>query len=100
MVKILITAVTPAGTRAELPFGHRALPDRTLTLGRAPQTLATQSPASRQRVEEEAEGGDLAVPGDDEIGSGVSRRLAGASRHPTDPSSHPRKDTAILPTAN
>src|SRR3954466_12900816 len=40
---------------------------------------------SRQLVKEEIDGGDLAVPGDDEIGSGVSRRLARAARHPTDP---------------
>src|SRR6266576_2139902 len=41
---------------------------------------------SRQLVKEEIDGGDLAVPGDDEIGSGVSRRLARAARHPTNPS--------------
>src|SRR5437879_4256395 len=40
---------------------------------------------SRQLVKEEIDGGDLAVPGDDEIGSGVSRRLARAARHPTNP---------------
>src|SRR4030095_6613927 len=40
---------------------------------------------SRQLVKEEIDGGDLAVPGDDEIGSGVSRRLARTARHPTDP---------------
>jgi hypothetical protein len=38
--------------------------------------------AARQRRDRS---GDLAVPGDDEIGSGVSRRLARAARHPTDP---------------
>src|SRR5215510_4332119 len=39
----------------------------------------------RKRVKEEIEGGNLAVPGDDEIGSGVSRRLARTARHPTNP---------------
>jgi hypothetical protein len=37
-----------------------------------------------ERVKEEVEGGDLAVPGDDEIGPGVSRRLAGAAGYPPD----------------
>src|SRR5689334_23924173 len=38
-------------------------------------------------VKEKIDVGNLAVPGDNEIGSGISRRLAGAARHPTDPSS-------------
>ncbi len=46
--------------------------------------VAAAASRSRQLVKEEIDGGDLAVPGDDEIGSGVSRRLARAARHPTD----------------
>jgi hypothetical protein len=40
---------------------------------------------SRKLVKEEIEGGNLAVPDDDEIGAGVSWRLAGGARHPPDP---------------
>jgi hypothetical protein len=47
--------------------------------------VAAAASRSRRLVKEEIDGGDLAVPGDDEIGSGVSRRLARAARHPTDP---------------
>jgi hypothetical protein len=36
-------------------------------------------------VKEEIDGGNLAVPDDYEIGSGVSWRLARAARHPPDP---------------
>jgi hypothetical protein len=36
-------------------------------------------------VKEEIDGGNFAVPDDYEIGSGVSRRLARAARHPPDP---------------
>lgn len=38
-------------------------------------------------VEEEVEGGDAAVADDDEVGSGVGRRLAGAARYPADAAS-------------
>jgi hypothetical protein len=38
--------------------------------------VAAAASRSRQLVKEEIAGGDLAVSGDDEIGSGVSRRLA------------------------
>jgi hypothetical protein len=38
--------------------------------------VAAAASRSRQLVKEEIDGGDLAVSGDDEIGSGVSRRLA------------------------
>src|SRR6266550_6349663 len=47
--------------------------------------VAASAPRSRQLVKEEIDGGDLAVPGDDEIGSGVSRRFARAARDPRDP---------------
>jgi hypothetical protein len=40
---------------------------------------------SRKLVKEEIDGGNLAVPDDYEIGSGVSWRLARAARHPPDP---------------
>src|ERR1700757_5052335 len=36
-------------------------------------------------VKEEIDGGNLAVPGHYEVGSGVAWRLAGATRHPPDP---------------
>jgi hypothetical protein len=49
------------------------------------RTFATAESKSRKFAEEKIDGGKLAVPGDDEIGSGVSRRLARAARHPTDP---------------
>lgn len=39
---------------------------------------------SRKLVKEEIDGGNLAVSGDYEIGSGVSRRLARGARHPPD----------------
>ena len=41
--------------------------------------------SSRKLVKEEIDGGNLAVPDDYEIGSGVSWRLARAARHPPDP---------------
>jgi DNA transformation protein and related proteins len=40
---------------------------------------------SRKLVKEEIDGGNPAVPDDNEIGSGVSGRLAGTARHPQDP---------------
>jgi hypothetical protein len=40
---------------------------------------------SRKLDKEEIDGGNLAVPDDYEIGSGVSCRLARAARHPPDP---------------
>ena len=49
------------------------------------RTFAAAASRSRKLVKEEIDGGNLAVPGDDEIGSGVSRRLARAARHPTNP---------------
>jgi len=39
---------------------------------------------SRKLVKEQIDGGNLAVPDDHEIGSGVSRRLARAAGNPTD----------------
>src|SRR5258708_33131797 len=36
-------------------------------------------------MEKEIDGGNPAVPGDEEISPGVGRRLAGATRHPPDP---------------
>src|SRR5580704_6013649 len=36
-------------------------------------------------IEKEIEGGNPAVPGDEEISPGVGWRLAGAARHPPDP---------------
>jgi hypothetical protein len=39
----------------------------------------------RKLVKKEINVGDLAIPGDDEIGSGDSQRLARAALHPTDP---------------
>src|SRR5215813_12787866 len=49
------------------------------------RTFATAASQSRKLVKEEIDGGNLAVPCDDEIGSGISRRLPGAARHPTNP---------------
>jgi hypothetical protein len=49
------------------------------------RTFAAAASRSRKLVKEEINGGNPAVPGDDEIGSGVSRRLGGAARHPTNP---------------
>ena len=49
------------------------------------RTFAAAASRSRKLVEEEINSGNLAVPGDDEIGSGVSRRLGRAARHPTNP---------------
>jgi hypothetical protein len=51
---------------------------------RGASNVAAVISSSRKRVKEEIEGGNLAVPDDDEIGSGVSRRLARAARHPPD----------------
>jgi len=44
-----------------------------------------QCRGSRKLVKEEIDGDDLAVPRDDEIGSGISGRLARGARHPPDP---------------
>src|SRR5258705_7983281 len=41
--------------------------------------------SSRELVKKHIEGGNFAVSGDDEIGSGVLRRLARRAGHPTDP---------------
>src|SRR5258705_5284735 len=41
--------------------------------------------SSGQLVEEEIDGGNPAVPGNDEIRSGISGRLARATRYPLDP---------------
>ena len=46
--------------------------------------VATMS-SSRKLVKKQIDGGNLAVPDDYEIGSGVSWRLARAARHPPDP---------------
>ena len=45
------------------------------------RTFVAASSRSRKLVKEEINGGNLAVLGDDEIGSGVSRRLGRAARH-------------------
>jgi hypothetical protein len=50
------------------------------------RTFAAAASKSWKLVKEKIDGRNLAVPGDDEIGSGVSRRLARAARHPADPS--------------
>ena len=49
--------------------------------------VAAAMSRSRKLVKEEIDGGDPAVPGDDKISSGDSRRLARAAFHPTDPPS-------------
>ena len=49
------------------------------------RTFGAEASRSQKFVKEEIDGGNLAVPGDDEIGSGVSRRLARAAGHPADP---------------
>ena len=51
------------------------------------RTLAAAASRSRKLVKEEINGGNLAVSGDDEIGSGVSRWFPRAARHPTNPTS-------------
>src|SRR5437588_6067275 len=63
-----------------LPLHWIAVADR-----RSLRTAKFAKSNSRKLVKEEIDGGDLAVPGDDEIGSGVSRRLARAARHPANP---------------
>src|SRR5262249_12547219 len=50
------------------------------------RTFAAAAYRSGKLVKEEIDGGNLGVPGDNEIGSGVRRRLARAARHPTNPS--------------
>jgi hypothetical protein len=49
------------------------------------RTLAAAVSKSRKFVKEKIDGGDLAAPGDYEIGSGVSRRLVKVARHPAEP---------------
>jgi hypothetical protein len=49
------------------------------------RTFAAAASRSRKLIKEEINGSNLAVSGDDEIGSGVSRRLGRAARHPTNP---------------
>src|SRR5271169_2834277 len=49
------------------------------------RTFAAAASRSRKLVKEEIDGRNLAVSRDDEIGSRVSRRLARAARHPTNP---------------
>src|SRR4029077_2488914 len=58
------------------------------SLSRAACLRSRRSPPRRsvwELVKEEIDGGNLAVPGDYEIGSGVTWRLARATRHPPDP---------------
>src|SRR5260221_3647264 len=50
-----------------------------------PMDVAAAISSSRKLVKKEIDGGNLALPDDYEIGSGVSRRLARAARHPPDP---------------
>jgi hypothetical protein len=45
----------------------------------------TAESSSGELVEKEINGGNLAIPGDDEIGRGVGRRLTRAARDPFDP---------------
>ena len=52
-------------------------------VGLAPLIVVMSS--SRKLVKEEIGRGNLAVPDDYEIGSGLSWRLARAARHPPDP---------------
>jgi len=47
--------------------------------------VAAVMSSSRKLVKEEIDGGNLAVPDDYEIGSGVGWRLARAARYPPDP---------------
>jgi hypothetical protein len=47
--------------------------------------VAAAMSSSRKLVKKEIDGGNLALPDDYEIGSGVSRRVARAARHPPDP---------------
>jgi len=47
----------------------------------------TTEPISGQLVEKKINGGNPAVPGDDEVRSGVGWRIARAARYPRDPSS-------------
>jgi hypothetical protein len=49
------------------------------------RTFAAAASKSWKLVKEKIDGGNLAIPGDDEIGSGVSRGLVKAARHPADP---------------
>jgi len=49
------------------------------------RTFAAAASRSPKLVKEKIDAGNPAVPGDDEIGSGVSRWLARAARHPTNP---------------
>src|SRR3954464_5440282 len=70
----------PSAPSAKVRRGRRSVP-----YWRQSGNVAAVASRSRQPVKEEIDGGDLAVPGDDDIGSGVSRRLARAARDPTDP---------------
>jgi hypothetical protein len=56
--------------------------------------VAAVMSSSKKLIKEEIDGGNLAVPDDYEIGSGVSWRLARAARHPTDPTTIAYPQTA------
>src|SRR5580704_14664192 len=46
---------------------------------------ALQGRGIARAIEKEIDGGNPAIPGDEEIGPGVGRRLARRTRHPPDP---------------
>ena len=64
----------------ENPFGATHVTEPTAVL-----VALQHASGSRQLVEEEINGGNPAVPGDDEIRSGVCWRIARAARYPWDP---------------
>src|SRR5580700_7651941 len=76
----------PAGGRTPNPPAAESF--AVASLSRAACLRSRRSPPRRsvwELVKEEIDGGNLAVPGDYEIGSGVTWRLARATRHPPDP---------------
>jgi len=66
-------------------FGGKADMMRTRSDVRSKRTFAGVASRSRKLVNEQINGGNPGLPGDDEICSGVSRRLARAARHLTNP---------------
>src|SRR4030095_468852 len=75
--------IGPGRLAGTWPLPHDHALDRLGVVGLAPLIAVMSS--SRKLVKEEIDRGNLAVPDDYEIGSGVSWRLARAARHPPDP---------------
>ncbi len=85
----IVVSLLRASEKIALPAAPHCLKAiATLARGQFLRLRSIQcGPGSGQLVEEEINGGNPAVPGDDEIRSGICWRIARAARYPWDPPS-------------